>query len=171
MKKTKLLLELIINLNILYDEKSTKAYNVLGPLLQEQSHSFGFKLFSDISSKNVELVCELFNNREYEYYSYERSSKKLSSQELVNKIIGDSKKGKIKELLNIIIMENLSYLKTQDKVMCDIFSKFFQKESEGFVPIAKCVKNIEKNLDLIIFKDIKEDIIKTRKNMEANFQK
>lgn len=114
--KTKELTILLIRLNKLLNKESTNIYNILSTFLQEESHSFGFKPFADLSDKIICGIDEINNNLNYEYLSYECYDKDIYKKEknilneIYNKNIDNTE-----ELLSLIfnLLEELIFLDTK----------------------------------------------------------
>jgi len=95
------LYDFIKNLIFYNNQKSKETYKKIEPLLQEPSHSFGFKIFSDISGNLTDGIDKILNNEDFSYFVYENYFK----DKIVNDDIIKQLKGKDKKLLELILKE------------------------------------------------------------------
>lgn len=145
-----MLREFLIEIIEKCDESSNKVYEKIGPLLQEQSHSFGFKFFADLSLFIIEEIERINDDKELSYLYFEkniRDKKQLSS------IMGDFEKDYLKLIFTIV-----EKIQKEDLILGKLFSLFLVDEQENigdhsFLYTDNLLKFIEEKLDLEIYKN------------------
>lgn len=162
--KTKELYELIIDFNEYLDNKSTEVAKILLPLLQEESHAFGFKVFTDASLSLVNNVDKINNSSLFEYLSYEkyfRTSRDLIKEELLKEFTAD----KTKELL-ILLIDTIELLHKEEMKLGKIFSMFLSENQDSaslqsFHPLNETIEWLIKRLETEVFLEIHKNEIES----------
>ncbi len=159
--RSKDLYVLLIKLNILLNRESENVYNLLSKYLQEQSHSFGFKPFSDLSEELVLGVDLINNNENFQNTMYEYQNLQYSEDEkyILNQIY-NKKIDKTEELLTLILNLNKK-LYDLDKSLGKDFSLFLtenldcsEKTLFSFSYTNKIIEFLENELDINVYSDI-----------------
>jgi hypothetical protein len=154
MNKSNSLYYFLLELNLKLNKDSELIYSKLQPLLQEDSHSFGFKLFSQLSEEIINGINDIHQNKDLEYLYYE-SYQSISVNDLFLKT--KQNKNLTKKYLELIIKIS-KILYSKDLELGKIFSLFLtdlqsDPAKHSFLYTDNIIKYIEYNLDLKIFKD------------------
>lgn len=157
MNKSEKLYYFLLELNLKLNQDSEKIYKKIQPLLQEDSHSFGFKLFSQLSEEIINNINKIHENEELEHLYYE-NYQSLSIQELFFKT--KQNKNLTKEYLSLII-NIIRTLYKKDLELGKLFSLFLtdlqqDPAKHSFIYTDNLIKYIEYNLDLKIFNDFNQ---------------
>lgn len=108
--KSKKLFLFILELNNKINKESENIYRtLLKKYLQETSHSFGFKPYSELSDYIVKQIEKIHNNCDYSYYLYD-SCKKKSVKQLFKKLQQDNDLTKEYLILILNVLKKLSIL-------------------------------------------------------------
>lgn len=157
MNKSNQLYYFLLELNLKLNKDSEIIYKKIQPLLQEDSHSFGFKLFSQLSEEIIDNISKIHQNKDLEYLYYE-SYQSLSINELFLKTKQD--KDLTKKYLKLII-DIIKIIYEKDLNLGKLFSLFLtdlqnDPAKHSFIYTDNLIKYIEHNLDLKIFNDFNQ---------------
>lgn len=155
--RTSELLEFIVDCIEYFEKESKKTYSILEEFLQESSHSFGFKTFSNAQDKFINGLDKILKNEEVSYLYYENLDR-LPKKEILKEL--NKNKFETKDLL-LLIFSIMKYLYEENHRIGKIFSLFIVDLYEDpakhcFKPIDEVLKFMEDNLDFSIFKDLNE---------------
>jgi hypothetical protein len=158
--KNKELLKFILEIYFKLEKESSFIYKtILEPLLQETSHSFGFKPYSDLNNYIIEEIERIHKNEDFSYYLFNQVSRKKSYKIIYKEIKNNEKNEDKTEYLNLIlnilkqlyiISEKTSYLfaHTLSENEDNVSQKF------GLSNTDKIIEFIENKLEQEIFLSI-----------------
>lgn len=160
-RSSKLLL-FCLEINDKLNKTSKKIYkNLLEDLLSEQSHSFGFKKFDELSTYIIDKIDEIYETTSMSYYIYEFEIMTKKDYKQIYELFYTEefkKLDKTKELLFLITEVTRRLYKIESDIG-KLFSLYLtdERESPGgfsFYPANKLIGYIERKLDLEIYADV-----------------
>ena len=151
----KALRDLLFDILEINQRYSDEIYSKISPILQEESHSFGTKFFSDLTMLIIENLDVIHNDGEIDYLYFEKNLKTKYALNYSLKIDKDYEYEYFELICKIV-----KKVKQADIELANLFSSFLVGEKESkhnFTYTNKLLRFIEEKLDLEIFKNVESE--------------